>query len=399
MPLAIFMAGGVCAFLLFFSLKPERARSIMATMMLFIALSCLPDIVAIGNGTSYIGDSIVLNPYLATCANILVILLLLYPLEVIKPGWLNQNRILKICWPFLFVVLIYYGGCLLSGEGIEALTTTSELTAKIHEFNVWGRFIILADILLYSLSIVYFLNKYSGDYGDWLDKNYSNEDGLGIRWIKRFVYCTLLLIILIIISMLTADSLMVFLSQLSFIIVACLASRRALSQHRAYSADFFSLGMNEADARTQSDIREQTLRDASPSMQHTAIKEKGFDSNMDEFSAQIKEWFETEKPYLKSGFQLSDVGDRIPVCRTYLSRIFNEGFGASFSRVVRDYRLREAENLLLSESGLPVAEIAAICGFANSQTFCRAFSSTHDGLSPGKFRRERGCVRLEVSEI
>ena len=104
------------------------------------------------------------------------------------------------------------------------------------------------------------------------------------------------------------------------------------------------------------------------------------------YKQEIERWFETERPYLNEDFRLNDVVDRFPLNRSYISRVFNEGYGKSFSIVVRDYRLRESERLLREEPGLTVAQVAERCGFASSSSFIRAFSVAHDGLTPKQYR-------------
>ena len=106
------------------------------------------------------------------------------------------------------------------------------------------------------------------------------------------------------------------------------------------------------------------------------------------YKEDIAHWFETERPYLREGFQLKDVGERFPLNRSYISRIFNEGYGKSFSLIVRDYRLREAERLLREERTLSIAQVAERCGFASSSSFIRVFVSTHGGTTPRQYREQ-----------
>lgn len=109
----------------------------------------------------------------------------------------------------------------------------------------------------------------------------------------------------------------------------------------------------------------------------------------DQYKQEIEQWFETERPYLNEDFRLNNVVDRFPLNRSYISRIFNEGYGKSFSIVVRDYRLREGERLLNEEPAMTVAQVAERCGFSSSSSFIRAFSSTHDGVTPKQYRDKR----------
>ena len=82
-----------------------------------------------------------------------------------------------------------------------------------------------------------------------------------------------------------------------------------------------------------------------------------------------------------------DVSEFLPLNRTYLSRVFNEGFGVSFSCVVRSYRLREAEILLVSNPDIPVGQIGERCGFSSPAVFHRSFVQCHDGMTPSRYRK------------
>lgn len=96
----------------------------------------------------------------------------------------------------------------------------------------------------------------------------------------------------------------------------------------------------------------------------------------------------TRKPYLDPNFKLMDVADILPLNRTYLSRVFNDGFGDSFSSVVREYRIREAEWMLANRKEIPVGQIGELCGFSSPSAFHRAFVQSHDGLTPNRYRKQ-----------
>ena len=83
-----------------------------------------------------------------------------------------------------------------------------------------------------------------------------------------------------------------------------------------------------------------------------------------------------------------DVTDILPLNRTYLSRVFNDGFGDSFSSVVREYRIREAEWMLANRKDIPVGQIGELCGFSSPSAFHRAFVQSHDGLTPNRYRKQ-----------
>ncbi len=75
----------------------------------------------------------------------------------------------------------------------------------------------------------------------------------------------------------------------------------------------------------------------------------------------------------------------------YLSRIFRQETGVSLSEYIIRCRMREAKRLLI-ETDKPVGDIAYQTGYANVAYFTKVFRERY-GMSPGKFRREKGIVQ------
>ena len=94
-----------------------------------------------------------------------------------------------------------------------------------------------------------------------------------------------------------------------------------------------------------------------------------FSSKIPEYALVIREWFENEKPYLSHNFKLTDVAAVVPLNRTYLSRVFNEGLGCSFGDMVREHRIEEACRLLVEKPAMSIADIAVAMRFCLSQHF------------------------------
>lgn len=68
-----------------------------------------------------------------------ILLMYLYPLEVLKPGWLSARRLFLLFLPWLFVG----GVCVLIYPDFRDLSSFSDITRHIGEFNVWFRMLIL----------------------------------------------------------------------------------------------------------------------------------------------------------------------------------------------------------------------------------------------------------------
>jgi AraC family transcriptional regulator len=68
----------------------------------------------------------------------------------------------------------------------------------------------------------------------------------------------------------------------------------------------------------------------------------------------------------------------------HLSREFHRHFGMTVGEYIRKLRIEHAFQLL-SNSELPLAAVAAACGFSDQSHFCAVFKK-HSGTTPAKFR-------------
>ncbi|MEB8386314.1 GlxA family transcriptional regulator [Rhodobacteraceae bacterium KMM 6894] len=88
---------------------------------------------------------------------------------------------------------------------------------------------------------------------------------------------------------------------------------------------------------------------------------------------------------LEDPLTVDDLADQIGISKRQLERSFAKHTGLSPRRYYTDLRLARAY-ALLSETDLPIAEIAAATGFGGSSAFARAFRVKFD-TAPGAFRK------------
>jgi AraC family transcriptional regulator len=86
---------------------------------------------------------------------------------------------------------------------------------------------------------------------------------------------------------------------------------------------------------------------------------------------------------------LSHVARECQLSLSHFVRAFKQTIGLPPYRWLMEQRVRIAKDLLL-QSGLPMAEIATRCGFADQASFIRAFKRTAE-MTPGEWRRTRRC--------
>lgn len=87
--------------------------------------------------------------------------------------------------------------------------------------------------------------------------------------------------------------------------------------------------------------------------------------------------------YGKSDLSLAEIADYSEVSKNHLSWEFARETGENISDVIARTRIHEAKKLLL-ETNLKTYEIAEKTGYANAETFCRAFRKL-TGTSPRRY--------------
>jgi AraC-like DNA-binding protein len=102
----------------------------------------------------------------------------------------------------------------------------------------------------------------------------------------------------------------------------------------------------------------------------------------------LRQFMETEKPYLDAGFSLSLMARRLSLSTHHLSQMLNEELGQSFFDLVAQYRVKEAQHLLTSPetAHLKIEEIAQQVGYNSKSAFNTAFRKITQ-QTPSEYRR------------
>ena len=93
-----------------------------------------------------------------------------------------------------------------------------------------------------------------------------------------------------------------------------------------------------------------------------------------------------DKVYENESLNLSMVAENLGLSVHQLSELINTEYGYSFSRFVREHRVKAAKNLLLENLKTSVLAISMETGFKSQSNFYAAFKAS-TGVSPGKFRK------------
>lgn len=91
--------------------------------------------------------------------------------------------------------------------------------------------------------------------------------------------------------------------------------------------------------------------------------------------------------YNYATIQVQDIVEYIGYTRSYFTTLFKKQTGLSPQDYLTQYRIQQACRLL-SETNLPVQQIAAQIGYENQMTFSRMFKKAC-GVSPTEYRKQR----------
>ena len=375
-----FFIGG--AILLFLRGRSNKSRRMLAYTMLLWGIVFIIDMIQSFFHINTASVSI-LNVENLTIGNFLVISLFLFPLEVVIPGWLSKKRTFLLYLPFIGVTLIYCLVMLIMYEKPLNILTYSMFAENIGKFDVWYRFIMLLSILVYGYILFRMLYRYENRYVKWKNDNYSDVEYMDISWMRYYTVSMNIMFILYLL-ILFDGSYVTFLIYNIFVIIAfAYIFYKGLFHESPYPENFFLDTMDEGEIRKSED---PVLLNVEADEE---ISDTPFESKIPSYVEILNNWMKTEKPYLYKDFKLTDVSRILPLNRSYLSRIFNEGLGQSFSDVVRGYRIDYSKKLLLDHPDLSISRISEICGFSSNSTYERTFVKT-EGITPKQYRIKNG---------
>ncbi len=150
----------------------ERSRVILACIVMFSVGNYIPRFIALCNGEE---PKLVISVPMLLVALFMVISYIMYPIEVISPGYLNFRRIVKLYIPWLALVGVY-GLSLLFGTTFPPYHTLLHMLPQLTEFNVWFR--LLLSILVFVPVLFIFTTPYT--------RRYNNADK---TWMLKYTLC------------------------------------------------------------------------------------------------------------------------------------------------------------------------------------------------------------------
>lgn len=262
-------------------------------------------------------------------------MLLVYPTELLRPGWLTLKRAGYQLLPVLLVGAIDY-------------FTPLDLR--------W----LLA---LYPVVLVVQLMLHIRAYRAWCEEHYASMDEVDVIWIwKYLVMCLIAGVSYCYLSVLDPPT-RTFTQEWLLVVILAYSIEKALYRHDSWTMIYRNAMQKRAAEEASSDTPETT------------------EPAYAEYKEILEQWMQTEKPYLDKDFRLMDIRQVVPLNRTYLSQMINEQYGCNFYQYVTRYRVEEAKRMICDHPQMLMQDISEACGFSSPTVFGRVFAR-ETGMTP-----------------
>ncbi len=93
-----------------------------------------------------------------------------------------------------------------------------------------------------------------------------------------------------------------------------------------------------------------------------------------------------EKPFINPKLKLDDLAKEVDLSRHMLSQLLNEEYESGFSHYVKEYRVKEAKQLIATRSELSLEGIGYEAGFNSKSAFFEAFKKI-ENRTPAEFKK------------
>ncbi|MBO4250072.1 MAG: AraC family transcriptional regulator [Paludibacteraceae bacterium] len=297
-----------------------------------------------------------LNSYTMLMGNFLGWLLLVYPTESLRPGWMNWKIAMYQLLPMIALVILDY-------------------------FVAWDLRWMIA---FYPVVLFVFVCTHIRAYRIWCEENYSSMDRIDVQWIVRYLIMLFVMGVSYAYMCVSDNPCRSFTQNILLVFMFAYSTEQILFRKDPWEGikveslefrDERNNRSNECEIRS-SQVESNKLNDANDAN----------DGN-DAQRAALEHWMRETKPYLNPDFQLMDLRAVLPMNRTYLSRFIRDEFGCTFYQFVNKYRIDEAKRLMTEQPEMRLADVATRSGFSSREAFARTFTQV-TGLSPREWEKE-----------
>ena len=261
--------------------------------------------------------------------DLLAWLILAYPSELLRPGWLTwKNGLIRLL-------------------PVVALGVIDMLVP-------WDLRWLLALVPVVWVALLF---RHLHDYRRYAEENYGSVEQTDEKWVIRYLQMALILGISYTYLCFSDEPTRLFTQQWLMLFVIIYTNDQVIFRSKPWIENAAEEEEEKEEAKIESNAY---------------------------YRAKLEEWMETDKPYLNPDFRLMDLRQILPLNRTYLSQLINAEYGCSFYQFVTNYRIEEAKRVMVANPFIKMQDVAEQCGFSSPTVFARVFSR-EVGMTPSEW--------------
>ena len=251
--------------------------------------------------------------------DIIAWLMLAYPSELLRPGWLTWKNAFTRLLPVLVIGIIDW-------------------------FVPWDLRWLLSIVPLVWIALLF---HHVRDYRKYSEDNFSSVEQTDEQWVIRYLVMIFVLGCSYAYLSITEEPNRLFTQQWLFFFILVYTNDQVIFRAKPWIEN------------AEEEEEEEEVTEIEPNA---------------EYREKLEQWMQTEKPYLNPEFRLNDLRQVLPLNRTYLSRFIHAEYDCTFYQFVTNYRIEEAKRLMREKPDLRIREIAEQCGFSSPTVFGRVFA-------------------------
>ena len=353
--------------------EAKRSRVILAVIVSFSVFNYITRFIALCNGET---PELVVSAKLLLQANFMVLGYILYPIEVIAPGWLSFQRILKLYSYWLLAVVVYLISLQL---GVEYTPYGSLLGMLAHSgsFEVWFR--LLLSVLIFAPAlIVFFIHQ---------TRLYRNSDHI---WVRKYV-------ITLSVNML-AYMLVLMFNHPEFNILYYYVSV-GCSLYIVYMELFDRLIVKTLPAAVAEE-KEETIRETTDETDDSSLCSEncGNDKKDSVLIQRLDNYMKIHKAWRNPDLSLNTLASELFTNRTSLAQAMRESDYENYSNYINRLRIEDFMEQIESGQMLNFQETFFFVGFRSRSTALRNFRQ-FTGSTPSEYFQKKDGEAEEPPEM
>lgn len=326
----------------------DRSRRILSIVWLLLSLMLIGRALIEGLGK---GISPGILPPLNLFAGLLMLTLLyFYPVEVIRPGWLNVRRTFYMLLPALAVGVVFR----LPGVEFRYLQSVGDMLAHIDESNVWGRLVLLFGII-FPFALLLHVVPYN-----W------TKSRVCLSWIRHYT-CVMLLITALYVAFMLTYNLYVSSAHL----LVCLVFASVVT----YDELFVRFSLADDYAAAEPDVKPVDFPPSTDKADNPLV-------------VSMNSLLEDEEIWRNPDLTVADLARILHTNRSYLNRAIHDAGYANFADLINRRRVEAFCRMTDQDSIDSILEAFFLVGFRSKETALRCFKK-YTGMLPCEYLRKK----------